>query len=278
LAHRVERCVSQREVRDEPRVTGARDDAHVDDQRVGRIVRALRRRLGWRQVDLAHAAGCSQTMVSLVERGRLELVPLRVLRRIMAALDATLVLEARWRAGALERLLDADHAALVGQLAELLRRAGWTVEVEVTYSEYGERGSYDILAFHTEAGAVLVVEVKTDLASVEGTLRKVDEKSRLAAKVAGERFGWPVRAVSRLLVMPELSTLRRRVARHEHIFGRAFPGRGAEVRRWLRDPDGRLAGLWFLSPSRGATHVKRLGGRERVRRPSPPSASGQAAA
>jgi transcriptional regulator with XRE-family HTH domain len=250
----------------------------VDDQRVGRIVRALRRRLGWRQVDLARAAGCSQTMTSLVERGRLEQVPLRIVRRIITALDATLVVEVRWRAGALERLLDADHAALVGQVAELLRRAGWKVEVEVTYSEYGERGSYDILALQAEAGALLVIEVKTDLTSVEGTLRKMDEKARLATKVARERFGWPVRAVSRLLIMPELSTLRRRVARHEGIFGRALPARGMEVREWLRYPEGRLAGLWFLSPSPGATLIQGRGGRERVRRPNPPSASGQAAA
>jgi transcriptional regulator with XRE-family HTH domain len=133
----------------------------MDDQRVGRIVRALRRRRGWRQVDLADAAACSQTMVSLTERGHLERVPLPVVRRILAALDASLIVEVRWRAGALDRLLDEDHAVLLARVADFLRRFGWQVEIEVTYSEYGERGSYDILAFHRAAGVLLVVEVKT---------------------------------------------------------------------------------------------------------------------
>lgn len=250
----------------------------MDDQRVGRIVRALRRRLGWRQVDLARAAGYSQTMVSLTERGRLEQVPLRAVRRMIAALDATLVVEVRWRAGALDRLLDDDHAKLLARVAEVLRAAGWLVEIEVTYSVYGERGSYDILAFHPVTGALLVVEIKTDLASAEATLRKLDEKARLATKVAHERFGWPAADVSRLLVMPELSTLRRRVAHHDALFERVLPARGTDVRRWLQSPNGGIGGLWFLSPSGGATAIRGRGGRERVRRPNPPSCSGQHAA
>lgn len=236
-------------------------------------MRALRRRLGWRQSDLADKAQCSQTQVSLVERGWLAKVPLPVVRRIVGALDASLVLEVRWRAGALERLLDHDHAALVALVADLLRRAGWLVEVEVTYSEYGERGSYDILAFHPASTTLLVVEVKTDLASAEATLRKLDEKVRLATKVARERFGWSVADVSRLLVIPELSTLRRRVARHAMLFDRVFPARGADVRRRLRRPGGRLSALWFLSVSDGATAIRGRGGRERVRGPDPPSRS-----
>jgi len=250
----------------------------MDDQRVGRIVRALRRRLGWRQSDVAEKAGCSQTQVSLVERGWLAKVPLPVVRRIIGALDGSLVIEVRWRAGALERLMDEDHAALVALVAELLRRAGWLVEVEVTYSEYGERGAYDILAFHAASATLLVVEVKTDLASAEATLRKLDEKVRLAPQVARQRFGWSGRLVAKLLVMPEASTLRRRVARHATLFDRAFPARGVEVRPWLRRPEGRLSALWFLSPSSGATAIRGRGGRERVRRPSRPSPSRQPAA
>jgi transcriptional regulator with XRE-family HTH domain len=107
----------------------------VDDQRIGRIVRALRRRLGWRQADLAGRARCSQRTVSRAEHGHLPSVP--ILRRLLAALDAWLVIDVRWRAGALERLLDEDHAALVGLLTGLLHRLGWEVHVEVTYARAG---------------------------------------------------------------------------------------------------------------------------------------------
>src|SRR4051812_34494708 len=113
----------------------------MDDQRLGRIIRALRRRKGWRQVDLALAAGCSQNLISLIERGHLAAVSVRMLRRVTGALDATLGFDMRWRGAALDRLLDEDHANLVAAVAAILRALGWLVEIEVTYSSYGERGS-----------------------------------------------------------------------------------------------------------------------------------------
>ena len=131
-----------RQVRDKWTVP---QSAVVDDQRVGRIVRALRRRRGWRQIDLGAAAGCSQNLVSLVERGHLDRISLHMLRSLLAALDAIALLELRWRGAALDRLLDEAHALVLGAVAGLLRSHGWIVEVEVTYSEYGERGSFDIL-------------------------------------------------------------------------------------------------------------------------------------
>lgn len=243
----------------------------MDDQRVGRIIRALRRRLGWRQSDLARKSRCSQRTVSRAETGHLPALP--TLRRILAVIDASLVVEVRWRAGALDRLLDEDHAALVAAVTELLAAAGWDVRVEVTYSQMGERGSIDVLAFMPSVGILLVIEVKTDIAAVEATLRKVDEKVRLAPDVARTRFGWNIRTVGWLLVMPERSTLRRRVERHNSLFARAFPVRGSEIRSWLRQPVTAIAGLWFLSPSRGMTGIQRRGGRERVRTPRRPSPS-----
>jgi len=231
-------------------------------------VRALRRRLGWRQSDVAARAGCAQATVSETERGHLPSVP--ILRRILAALDAHLVVEVRWRAGELDRLLDADHAALAALVAKLLGAAGWEVRVEVTYNEFGERGSIDLLAFMPATGTLLVVEIKTDIAAVEQTLRKLDEKVRLSRDIAGERFGWQVRHVGWLLVMPESSTLRRKVAAHEALFEKAFPTRGAAVRSWIKRPAGAIAGLWFLSGIAQGSGIRGAGGRTRVRRPKSP--------
>jgi hypothetical protein len=99
-----------------------------------------------------------------------------------------------------DRLLDEAHAALVAEAAKRLRHLGWDVQVEVTYSHFGERGSFDILAWHPSSRVVLAVEVKTDMPSLEGTLRKLDEKARLAATVGREPFGWQARSVGRMLV------------------------------------------------------------------------------
>ncbi|HSH21091.1 MAG TPA: helix-turn-helix domain-containing protein [Candidatus Caenarcaniphilales bacterium] len=235
----------------------------MDGQRVGRIVRALRRRRGWRQIDLARQAGCSQTEVSLVERGHLRSLPILV--RIIASLDGHLVVDVRWRGGALDRLLDEEHASLVEAVAHSLADAGWQVEIEVTYAVYGERGSFDILAFMPSAPMLLVIEVKTDVASAEATLRKIDEKTRLAPRVARERFGWQGRKVGRVLVVSDTSTQRRRIRRHDALFARGFPARGREVRGWVSKPSGPISGLWFLSPSTPRAGIQRGGGRERVR-------------
>lgn len=235
---------------------------------MGRIVRALRRRRGWRQADLAAAAGCAQATVSEAEHGDLPSVP--IVRRLLAALDAQLVINVWWRAGELDRLLDADHADLIALVTRVLGTVGWEVRVEVTYNVYGERGSIDVLAFQPVTGTLLVLEIKTDIAAIEQTLRKIDEKVRLSRAIAKERFDWHVKHVGLLLVMPEGSTLRRKIAAHASLFDRAFPARGAAIRSWIKQPSGAIAGLWFLSGIAQRSGIRGAGGRTRVRKPKSP--------
>jgi transcriptional regulator with XRE-family HTH domain len=86
----------------------------MDDVRLGRRFRALRHRLGWRQADAGSRAGLSQDVVSLVERGRIEDVSVRALRRHAQALGAELRMELWFRGGELDRLMDEGHASLAG--------------------------------------------------------------------------------------------------------------------------------------------------------------------
>jgi len=221
----------------------------MDDVRLGRTLRSLRRRRRWTQRQLGAAAGVSQSQVSLVERGHVEAVSVRTIRRLFTALDARYEGMVTWRGGALDRLLDERHAGLVGAAASRLSQRGWSVEVEVTFSEFGERGSIDLLAWHAPTRSLAIVEVKTEIASVEETLRRHDVKLRLAPKPAAERFGWQAVNVGRILVVLESSTNRRRVERHAATLGRAYPTRGWAVHRWIRAPDAPIRGLVFLSIS-----------------------------
>ena len=116
-----------------------------------------------------------------------------------------------------------------------LRGLGWVVEVEVSFSIWGERGSIDIFAFHPLFGALLVVEIKSVVADSQATLHGLDRKARLAREVIQGR-GWSVRHVSRLLVIGATATSRRRVARLAATYDAALPDRGTVARRWLRDP------------------------------------------
>jgi transcriptional regulator with XRE-family HTH domain len=248
----------------EPLVSVGLQDGRVSDFRLGRIARALRHRLGWRQVDVARRADVSQRQVSRVERGQIDNLTVATIARILAALDADLMQIVRWRGGELDRLLDEGHASIVGRLATYLAARSWETQVEVSFSVYGDRGSVDLLAWHRPTATLLVVEVKTEIASVEETIRKHDVKGRLGAGLARERFGWRAAHVARLLVLPGTTTARSRVARHEAVFSRAYPLRGTSLRAWLRKPDGVASGLLFAPDSRRVTGVNSPVGRRRV--------------
>ena len=161
--------------------------------------------------------------------------------------EAGIEWEIRWRGGAVDRLLDERHAELVGAISELLAHDGWEVVPELTYNVFGERGSIDLVAWHAATSTLLIVEVKTELTSIEATVRKHDEKVRLGPEVVEERLGWRPEFVARLLVLPETRTARRQVERAERVLGRAYPTRGWAMRRWLRAPIGRGDGILLLS-------------------------------
>ncbi len=212
-------------------------------------MRVLRVRRGLRQEDVAIAADVSQSLISDIERGRLSGVTVGTLRRVFAAVDAGFDGHVLWRGAALDRLLDHDHSRLVGLGADRLGRDGWDgVVVEATYNVFGERGSIDLLGGMAARRAVVVEEIKTSLVSIEGTTRKLDEKVRLVRDgLAEERFGWRPSIVGRILVLPDTSTARRQVASHDRVLGIALPARGGEVRRWLRSPNGDMAGILFVT-------------------------------
>lgn len=184
-----------------------------------------------------------------------------------------------WRGGELERLLDADHAALLERwAARKPRRWAASSRQEVTYNHFGDRGSIDDLAFDADTRSLLVSELKTGIYDAQRMLAKIDEKERLGAQIAA-RFGWRVRRVVSCLVLADTRTNRRRVQQHEALF-RRFDCRGRAALAWLADPGAPVGGLLTfvpLSNVRG-THGRRAG-RQRVRRGrSDPSVEGPARA
>lgn len=216
---------------------------------------------------MAERARVSQQTVSRLERGRITELSIDVLGRLLIGLEAELELNVRWRGGELDRLIDEGHAHLVASIVQILERAEWTAIPEVTYAIGRDRGSIDVLGYKPGVGAVLLVEVKTDLTTAEGTLRRHDEKVRLASEIIRARFGWPVLSVSRLLVLPDASTPRRRLARHAPLFDRAYPLRGTAFRAWLRQPTTSIGAVIFLSPTHSMGDRRDLGSRRRIRRP-----------
>lgn len=224
---------------------------HSDDERLGQVLGQIRRRGGLRQIDVGRAADVPTRDVMLIEAGRAGEVAVDRVRRVFAAAGGRAHVTAWWNGAAADRLLDERHAALVERALVVLSARQWLTAVEVSFSEYGERGSMDILGGHLPSRTVVVCEVKTAFGSLEEINRVLDIKERLAPKLALARFGWRPIAVSRLLILPADMTVRRTVDRHRQTMASLYPARSREVRAWLRKPDGPLRGLWFLSEARG---------------------------
>ena len=241
----------------------------MDAARFGRQYRALRIRLRKRQADVSVDSGLSRSLIAAINRGHLDGVTIGALRKATAALDANADLWLRWRGERLDRLLDEDHAAIVEAIVQRLWALGWKVEVEASFAIWGERGSVDVLAWHPESGALLVIEVKSVVPDSQATLHGLDCKARLAPDIVRDR-GLPIRHVSRLLVIRDTSTSRRRIARLAATYDAARPVRGREIGRWLRRPDRSIAGLLFLPEDSQNGPGHRPQGRERVNRPRRP--------
>jgi len=231
----------------------------MDPVRFGLGIRALRRRRRWTQTELAVRAGMSQAAVSRAERGDAARLTVRTLDRIAAATGARVSVRLLWHGEALDRLLDAAHADLVEQMVAMLVDRGWQVVPEATFSHYGERGSIDVLSWHPQRGALLIVEVKSVVPDVQAMLAGVDRKQRLGPRIAVER-GWKADTVSRLIVLADSRTARRRIETHRATFDLAYPARTRAVRRWLAAPNGTLAGILFLPSGPSTTARRRVSG------------------
>jgi transcriptional regulator with XRE-family HTH domain len=237
----------------------------VDDARVGAALRAVRVRRGWRQVDVARKARAHTSAVSLIERGHLESVSARTLRRIAAGLEVRIEYTVRLPHGELERLLNAGHAAMHEALARHLSALpDWLHAPEVSFAVCGERGVIDILAFHPPTGSLLVIELKTEIVSIEDLLMTMDVRVRHAADIARSR-GWQPRTVSAWVVVAESDLNRRRVRRNAAVLRSAFPADGRTMRAWLRRPVGAVRALSFWANFGHGTATQKAAARRRVR-------------
>jgi hypothetical protein len=136
--------------------------------------------------------------VSRIERGHLRPLSVDAILRVAEALEIRIDWSPRWRGGDLDRMLNAGHAAMHNSVARLFRRLPWLMAPEVTFSIYGERGTIDILAFHPPTGALVVIELKTELVDVQDLIGSVDRYRRLAAKSPGTAVGSPGRSAAGL--------------------------------------------------------------------------------
>lgn len=208
----------------------------MDALRLGAVFRAVRLRKGWRQVDVALAAGVSKATVSRIERGHFDALSVHVLLRVAAVLEIRIDWMPRWRGGELDRMVNAGHAAMHEAAALAFEGTDWLLSPETTFAIYGERGVIDILCFHPPTGSLLIIELKTDIVDVQGLIGAVDRYRRLAPQIARER-GWSVSSVSSWVLLRETPSNHRRLGAHRTVLRMRFPTTvdacaAGSVRRW----------------------------------------------
>ena len=167
-------------------------------------------------------------------------------------LEVRVDLVARWRAGDLDRLLNAGHSALHDSVAAWFRELfpEWELAPEVSFSIYGERGVVDIVAWHSGRRALLIIELKTDISDVNELVGTFDRKRRLAREIVKKR-GWVPTTVSGWVIVSAGRTNRARVAAHGAMLRTAFPFDGRSIKEWLANPTRAISALSMWS-ARGA--------------------------
>lgn len=225
---------------------------------LGRLLRMVRIRRGMRQSDVAQLAGISPSVVARQERGVIRSV--HTLERHAAALDLRLDLRLSGRAGELVRLADEEHAAIVELIAGWLRGEGFVVELEASFSEWGERGRIDLLAYDPRTRLLVIVEVKTLLLDLQELLGSASVRERLASTIAGRR-GWTVDRVVTLLAVADGAVNRSVVRQHPALFA-SFTSRRLS-RRALAAEDRVMVWVTPARVARGSW----IAGKQRVRRP-----------
>jgi transcriptional regulator with XRE-family HTH domain len=239
--------------------------SRVNRVRLGSAFRAIRLELHLRQSDVASRAGVSQATISAIECGLLGALAVDTLDRVAAVLQADVSVELRWRGPKLARLLDRRHAALQNLIVAELLACGWQVLVEESFNVFGERGSVDVVAWLPGAGALLIIEIKTELVDLQDLLRTLDMKARVMPEVVRRSHGWPPVSVASVVVLPSNNSHRRAVAAHASLLDAALPGRTRDVRRWIREPAGAFRGIWFFPCIDGGNGMEQVRARRRVR-------------
>ena len=216
------------------------------------------RRVGGRRTSPG-PAGLSRGALARIEQGHGSRVTVATLDRIAAALEPGSSAGSRGMAKALDRLLDAAHAALVERIVRAWsRRGGWSrprCRSTTSGSRLGRRSR-----LRSATGVLLVVEAKSVVPDLQAMLADASTGRRDSAPESRSA------RVDRQVVA--------RPARHRGASNRTAPGGAAfrdvlqrpfrtedrAVRAWLAAPDPRqpLRGLWFLSSgSRGGRKTSR---------------------
>jgi transcriptional regulator with XRE-family HTH domain len=207
---------------------------------IARLIRDTRVTIGWSQDELADRAHTSQTKIWRMERDRSGACDLETLDRVLRELGLAVTLEIEGRH--LEQRVeqrDVVHAALLGELAARIRRAGWLAATEVPTGAGAPTGWIDLLAYREADAALLVTEVKAAVPDVGGLQRQVAFYEREAAWAA-LRQGWQPSVVVSVVACLDSVEVSGILAANRALLRPEFAGDPVRLEAWIRSPSAPL--------------------------------------
>ena len=196
-------------------VDGARRRAKEELSVLVREIRDARLSSGRRQVDIARAAGISDSALSRLELGQTGDLSYEV----VASIGALVGLRVSLRAYRGDRVLfDDAQVHLLRQLRDRLG-PGWTWRYEVPVAP-GDPRAWDMAGLHATTGQVIVVEAETRVRDLQALLRRFGQKRdasggpRIVLLVAGTRNNRVALVAGRDELAAEFPVSTRRALRH----------------------------------------------------------------
>ena len=187
------------------------------------------------------------------------------LRRICEPLEISVDLLPRGRGADLDRVVNARHTELHDAVARTLGpgHPDWEMAHEVSFNIRGERGVIDLLLWHPGRRALLIIELKTELADLGELLATQDRRRRLASAIVRER-GWQPAVLATWVIVARSRTTERRIHDHHGLLRSAMPAGERDARAWLADPTQPISAMSLWRAPAGTTFAPTL----RVRRAS----------
>lgn len=204
---------------------------------IGRQLAELREEQGLPRIAVAAAAGMDPAHLLRIEAATAR-ASLEAIVAVADALGADV--SVRLFESRPAKVQDRVQAAIVESLVRLLDRR-WSAELEVVVTQ-PSRGVIDLVIAARDGTLAIVVEVHSELRSLERTLRKLAEKVEGAIGLG--RFGVNV---SRLLVVRSTADTRAVAKTYAASLGAAFPGASRDAFAALSSPSGEWPGpslLW----------------------------------